>query len=137
MIQLLVILLVINFYGYINIHKHLAKPLSESSLSFSKIRQLLPLFFVAIMYQLTQTYQRFRYHLKKTILWIFGQENQNCVFKMKFDLWTNLNILNSMVIITFSVVDRKLVNETVKYFSFNFLKTCSNPLMYNAVDLLK
>ena len=36
-----------------------------------------------------------------------GSKNQNCQFKFKFGLYTNLNTWNSMVVLTFSVLDWK------------------------------
>ena len=37
----------------------------------------------------------------------FGPINQNCLFKMKFGIWINSNMLNSMVMFTLSVLDQK------------------------------
>ena len=38
----------------------------------------------------------------------FGQEkNQNCQFKLKFGTLTNLNMQNSVVVFTFSILDQK------------------------------
>ena len=37
----------------------------------------------------------------------FGPKNQNCQFELKFGTYTNLNMPNSMVVITSSIFDRK------------------------------
>ena len=37
----------------------------------------------------------------------FGSINQNCQFKLEFGIYTNLNMQNSMVVLTFSVLYRK------------------------------
>ena len=37
----------------------------------------------------------------------FGPKNQNCYFKMKFGSYTHLNMQSSIVMLTFSVLERK------------------------------
>ena len=39
-----------------------------------------------------------------------GQKNQNCSFKLKFGIKTNLNMRNSMMMFTFSVFDHKYIS---------------------------
>ena len=47
----------------------------------------------------------FLFSTRNSFLGIFGPENQNCQFKVKFDTYITLNMHNSMVMFTFSVVD--------------------------------
>ena len=47
----------------------------------------------------------FLFSTRNSFLRIFGPENQNCQFKVKFDTYITLNMHNSMVIFTFSVFD--------------------------------
>ena len=42
-----------------------------------------------------------------TFLVKFGSENLNCQFKLKFGISINSNMGNSMVMVTFSILDRK------------------------------
>ena len=49
----------------------------------------------------------FRFWLKLPILCKFDPKKQNCQFKLKFGIWTNSNIQNSMVLVIFSVLDQK------------------------------
>ena len=37
----------------------------------------------------------------------FGPKNENCYFKLKFGTQTNLNMQNSMGVLTFSIFDQK------------------------------
>ena len=41
----------------------------------------------------------------------FGPKNQNCQSKLKFVTWANSNIQNSMLLFTFSVLERKHLFE--------------------------
>ena len=45
--------------------------------------------------------------MESTLLGKLGQKNQSCQFKLKFGTYTNSNMQNSMVVFTFSVLDRK------------------------------
>ena len=51
------------------------------------------------------TYTNFRVEIP--LFGKFGPKTQNCQFKLKFGTETNSNMQNSMVMFTFSVVDRK------------------------------
>ena len=45
---------------------------------------------------------------KKTpILAKLGQKSQDCRFQLKYVIWSNFNIQNSIILLTFSVLDRK------------------------------
>ena len=49
----------------------------------------------------------FRFRLEILFLNKFGPKNQNCQFKVKFDIQPNSNMQNSVVVFTFFVFDRK------------------------------
>ena len=49
----------------------------------------------------------FRYSTANTLLDKFDLKIQNCFFKVKFDVWANSNMQNSMVMFAFSIFDRK------------------------------
>ena len=49
----------------------------------------------------------FCFRLETSFLGKFGPKNQTCQFKLKFDTLTISNMQNSMVLFTFSVLDRK------------------------------
>ena len=49
----------------------------------------------------------FRFWLEVPFLGKFGPKNQNCHFKLKFGIQTNSNMQDSVVLFTFSVLDRK------------------------------
>ena len=49
----------------------------------------------------------FRFRSEFPFLGKFGPKNQNCQFKLKFGTKPNSNMQNSMVVFTFSVLDRK------------------------------
>ena len=43
---------------------------------------------------------------RKYHFWVnLVQKNQNCLFELKFDKWTNLDIQNSTIMLTFSAFD--------------------------------
>ena len=44
---------------------------------------------------------------ENTFMGKFGSKNQNCMFELKFDTLTSLNMQNSVVVFTFSVLDQK------------------------------
>ena len=49
----------------------------------------------------------FYFKLEISFLSKFGPKNENCYFKSKFGTQTNLNMQNSMEVLTFSIFDRK------------------------------
>ena len=49
----------------------------------------------------------FRFRLELPFLGKFGSRSQNYQFKLKFGTYSNSNIQNSTLLITFSVFDRK------------------------------
>ena len=40
-----------------------------------------------------------------------ASKNQNCYFKLKFGIWHNLNMQNSIVLFTFSVFDEQVLSK--------------------------
>ena len=48
----------------------------------------------------------FLFYIKNIFLGKLGSKNQNYQFKQKFDTYTNSNMQNSMVVFTFSALDR-------------------------------
>ena len=48
----------------------------------------------------------FCFWLETPILGKFGQENQNCLLKLKFGTYANSNMQNLVVMFTFSIFDR-------------------------------
>ena len=69
---------------------------------------------------LFRIYSHSLFQTKVNFWGIFGPKNENCLFKLKLGIETNSNALNSVVMLSASILDQKLHLEAnlVQQFAF-------------------